>query len=102
MCCRACGSRTAPEAIRLSPRGTLFTWAEVHRSYPGVVVPFISAIIDLEDGLTLKATLREVAPDALRRGLPVVAVFDNAGGATDADGTPYVGYHFEPLAGENA
>ncbi len=102
MCCRACGCRTAPASIRLSPRGKLFTWAVVHRSYPGVAVPFISAIIDLDDGLTLKATLRGVEQDALRIGLPVIAVFDNAGGATDADGVPYVGYHFEPLSGENA
>lgn len=101
MCCRACGSRTAPAPIRLAMQGKLFTWAVVHRSFPGVAVPFVSAIVDLDEGLTLKGTLRGVAPEALRSGLPVQVVFDDAGGATDADGVPYVGFHFAPLAGEN-
>jgi len=102
LCCRACGVRTAPAAVRLAGQGKLYTWSVVHRSFPGVAVPFVSAIIDLDDGLTLKATLRDVAPDGLRSGLPVKLVFDDAGGATDADGAPYIGFHFEPLAGELA
>lgn len=102
MCCRACGSRTAPEAFRLGTRGTLFTWAVVHRSFPGVVVPFVSAIVDLDGGLALKATLRDVAPDALHAGMAVKLVFDDAGGAKDAEGTPYTGFHFVPVAGDAA
>ena len=100
LCCRACGSRVAPVAVRLSVRGKLFTWAVVHRSFPGVTVPFVSAIVDLDDGLTLKGTLRTAAPETLAVGLPVIAVFDDAGGATDAEGAAYVGFHFEPLGGE--
>ena len=102
LCCRACGSRTAPAEIRLGTTGSLFTWAVVHRSFPGVAVPFVSAIIDLDDGLTVKGTLRGIEPADLYVGLPVVAVFDDAGGATDAQGAGYIGFHFEPLAGENA
>lgn len=102
LCCRACGNRNAPVAVRLSALGKLFTWAVVHRSFPGVAVPFVSAIVDLDDGLTLKGTLLGAAPDALQAGLLVEVVFDNAGGATDADGAAYVGFHFEPRAGEAA
>jgi len=69
----------------------------VSRSYPGIAVPFVSAIVDLDDGLTLKGTLRDVAPHSLRAGMPVRLVIDNAGGATDKDGAPYVGFHFTPL-----
>lgn len=102
MCCRACGSRTPPAAVRLSTTGALFTWAVVHRSFPGVAVPFVSAIVDLDEGLTLKGTLRGVEFEKLRSGLPVAVVFDDAGGAKDADGIPYLGFHFEPLAGANS
>ena len=102
LCCRACGNRTAPVAVRLSTHGKLFTWAVVHRSFPGVAVPFVSAIVDLDDGLTLKGTLRGAAPDTLQAGLLVEAVFDDAGGAIDSDGAAYVGFHFEPRAGEPA
>ncbi len=100
MACRACASRVPPEAYRSAETGTLYTWSVVHRSYPGVAVPFVSAIVDLDGGLSFKGTLKGVAPDALKVGMPVRLVFDDAGGAVDAEGNPYVGFHF--VAGDAA
>jgi len=106
LACRACGSRTPLVAFASSTSGKLFTWSMVHRSFPGVAVPFVSAIVDLDDGLTLKGTLREAGESALKAGLPVTLVFDDAGGAKDANGAGYVGFHFVPSmqtdAGEGA
>lgn len=96
MACRACAHRAAPAPFRAGGKGRLHTWSVVHRSYPGIAVPFVSAIVDLDEGLALKGTLRGVDPDSLRNGLPVDLVFDDAGGATDKEGVPYVGFHFEP------
>jgi uncharacterized OB-fold protein len=100
MACRSCASRTPPEPYRASGRGRLYSWSVVHRSYPGIAVPFVSAIVDLDDGLTLKGTLRDVLPDALTAGMPVDLIIDNAGGVTDKDGAPYVGFHFTPAGAE--
>lgn len=94
MACRACANRTPPAPFRASEHGSLYTWSVVHRSYPGIAVPFVSAIVDLDDGLTLKGTLRDVEVADLRAGLPVRLVMDNAGGAKDKDGAAYVGFHF--------
>ncbi len=99
MACRACAVRTLPEPFRATERGALFTWSVVHRSYPGIAVPFVSAIVDLDDGLSLKGTLRGVAPADLKAGMPVRLVMDDAGGAKDKDGAAYVGFHFA-AAGE--
>lgn len=96
MACRACASRTPPEPFEVTQDGKLHTWSVVHRSYPGVAVPFVSVIVDLDDGLTLKGTLVGVEQEQLRHGLPVRLLFDDAGGARDEDGAPYVGYHFVP------
>lgn len=94
MACRACAERAVPAAYRASETGKLYSWSVVHRSYPGIAVPFVSAIVDLDDGLTLKGTLRDVAVADLNAGMPVRLEFDNAGGATDKDGAGYVGFHF--------
>lgn len=94
MACRGCGGRSPLEAFHAGPRGTVYSWGVIHRSYPGIAVPFISAIVDLDGGLTLKGTLRGIERDALRAGQKVRVEFDNAGGAADKDGTPYVGFHF--------
>ncbi|MBU6267444.1 MAG: OB-fold domain-containing protein [Sphingomonadales bacterium] len=94
MACRACGSRTPPAPFAAGDTGTLWSWSVVERSYPGVKVPFVSAIIDLDSGLTLKGTVIGADPAGLRQGRPLRLVFDDAGGARDKDGAAYVGYHF--------
>ena len=96
MACRRCASRIPPAPFRATDRGKLFSWSVVHRSYPGIAVPFVSAIVDLDDGLSLKGTLRNADAAALQCGMPVVLVLDDAGGTHDKDGVPYVGYHFVP------
>lgn len=101
MACRACADRAVPVPFRASQRGSLYTWSVVHRSYPGIAVPFVSAIVDLDDGLSLKGTLRGVAPVDLKAGMPLRLVIDDAGGAKDSEGAPYVGFHFES-AGEQS
>ena len=96
LACRACGEPVPPAPFRAGETGKLWTWSIVRRSYPGIDVPFVSAIVDLDDGLTVKGTLRDVDHDALTQGMPVRLVYDDAGGATDKDGTPYIGFHFVP------
>ncbi|MGE3690487.1 MAG: Zn-ribbon domain-containing OB-fold protein [Novosphingobium sp.] len=93
MGCRACASRTPPEPFRAEETGRLHTWSVVHRSYPGIAVPFVSAIVDLDGGPAIKGTVR-VAPEALRENMPLRLVYDDAGGARDKQGAPYVGFHF--------
>ncbi len=100
--CRRCCSRNAPEPFRAVGHGRLFTWSVIERSFPGIEVPFVSAIVDLSDGLTLKGTLRVPDPYALREGLQVALVFDDANGARDEAGESYVGYHFESAGEQEA
>ena len=94
MACRKCGGRKPLEPFVAGPAGTVYSWGVIYRSYPGIAVPFISAIVDLDGGLTLKGTLRGIDAAALRVGMPVRVEFDDAGGAVDKQGTPYVGFHF--------
>jgi len=96
LACRACGARQAPEAYRSPEMGALWTWSVVHRSYPGIEVPFVSAIVDLDGGLTLKGTVIGAEPGQLHQGLRLRLVFDDAGGARNKEGAPYVGFHFVP------
>ena len=99
LACRACAARSAPTGFRVADRGQVYSYTVVQRSYPGVAVPFVSAIVDLDGGPALKGTLRGVDPLDVVVGLPVVVRFDDAGGAVDKDGTPFVGFHFVPQEG---
>jgi uncharacterized protein len=72
--------------------------ATVYRSYPGIRVPFISAIVDLEEGGTIKGNLLEVEPHPgnLTYGMPVRVVFRGAESALGAEASGYVAHFFVP------
>ena len=96
--CSKCGARDAMEKIRLSNNGEIYAYSIVHRSFPGIDVPYISAIVDLEGGGTVKGNLIDVDPDpdAIHFGMPVEVVFDDALGRKDSDGNSYLSYFFKP------
>lgn len=62
--------------VRLSDRGTLYVYSIVHQSGPGIPVPYVSAIVDLPDGVSVRCNLVDVDPDpdTLRFGMPVEMV----------------------------
>jgi uncharacterized OB-fold protein len=96
--CSKCGTRNQLEAIHLSDRGRLHVYSIVHRSFPGIDVPYVSAVVDLEGGGTVKGNLIGVPPDPAKipLGMPVRVVFKDALGRKDKQGNSYLSYFFEP------
>jgi uncharacterized OB-fold protein len=96
--CSKCGARDQLATKRLSNRGTLYVYSIVHRSFPGVAVPYISAIVDLEGGGTIKGNLIHVEPDPkkIAFGMPVEVVYGDSLGRKDSDGNAYLSYFFQP------
>lgn len=97
MACASCCRRDAIEQVPLATTGTLYNYTIVHRSFPGVPVPFVSAIVDLDGGGTLRGTLVEIDPDPaiLPPDLPVDIVFRDTG-QTGPAGKPFLSYYFVP------
>lgn len=90
--CIRCGARGGMEEITLGKSGTLYNYTTVHRCLPGVPVPFVFAIVDLDGGGTVKGNL--VADDAdIAYDMRVRLVFETAA-QTDAKGRSYLTYHF--------
>lgn len=98
--CSKCATRDAMETIRLADTGTLYSYAIVHRSFPGVEVPFVSAVVDLDGGGTVKGNLVDIEadPEKIRFGMPVQLVYRDALGRKDKDGNSYLAYFFAPQA----
>lgn len=103
LACAKCGARDEMVVRPLSNRGTLHTFTIVHRSFPGVAVPYVSAVVDLEGGGSIKGNLINVAPDPaqITFGMPVDVVFGDALGRKDAKGNSYVSYFFQPAQGSS-
>lgn len=98
--CSKCGARDQLKPTRLSNSGKLYTYSIVFRSFPGIDVPYISAIVDLDGGGTLKGNLINVEPDPekIKFDMPVEVVFDDALGRKDKEGNSYISYFFQPAA----
>ena len=97
--CSSCSSRDTMETITLGNKGKLYSYSIVFRSFPGIDVPYISAIVDLDDGGTLKGNLIECDPDPeqIKFDMPVEVVFGDALGRKDAEGNSYISYFFKPV-----
>ncbi len=95
--CSKCGTQGRLEAFALSNHGELYVYSIVHRSFPGIEVPYVSAIVDLEGGGTVKGNLIHVEPDPehVQMGMPVEVVYQVAD-RKDADGNEYLAYFFQP------
>jgi len=95
--CGKCGARELTTK-KLANEGTLYAYSIVHRSFPGVEVPYISAIVDLDGGGSVKGNLINVDPDPkkLPYGMPVEVIYKDALGRKDKEGSSYLSYFFQP------
>jgi uncharacterized OB-fold protein len=96
--CSKCGARGKIKAEKLANTGTLYVYSIVHRSFPGLEVPYVSAIVDLDGGGTVKGNLINIDPDPekIKLGMPVEVVYKDALGRKDREGNSYVSYFFQP------
>ena len=98
--CAKCGARDQFTQYEPAYTGVVHAATVVMRGFPGVEVPFVSTVVDLDnDGPVLKGSLRGVGfePDAIQVGRKVKVVFDDALGRKDAAGNSYISHFFEPL-----
>ncbi len=94
--CAKCGAVRELEPVRLSDHGTLWVYSIVHQSAPGIPVPYVAAIVDLPEGVAVRCTLVDVAPDpaALPFGMPVRMITRPV--RTDKEGRDVVAFFFTP------
>ena len=98
--CSKCGARDQMSPVKLPNTGNLYSYCIVHRSYPGIEVPYISAVVDLDDGTAIKGNLINMEPDPekIAFDMPVEVVYKDALGRKDKEGNSYLAYFFQPQA----
>ena len=90
--CGHCGAREF--TIKALPNtGRLRAYTQVHRAAGSVPVPFISAVVELDDGAVVKANLRDAELSDIESGLRVRLTTFPAG--VDDDGTEAIAFGYE-------
>ena len=93
--CAKCANRSFGSR-RLGTTGVVRSFAIVHQAAPGVPVPYVSSVVDLDGGGDVKTNVVNVEPDpsTVTLGMKVRLTTFTAG--TDDDGTEAVAFGFEP------
>ena len=99
MACSRCLSTEPLEQIRLSDRGELHVFSIVHQSVPGVPVPYVAAIVDLPEGVSVRCNIVGVEPDPknLKFGMALQMFTEKV--HTDRDGNDVIAFKFKPANG---
>lgn len=99
MACAKCGARDTVEAVKLGNTGKLHSFSIIYRAFPGIDVPFVSAIADLDGGGTIKTNLVGIDPDPdkITLGMDVTVDFQTAP-RKDAEGNEYLTFVLKPAA----
>ena len=98
--CSKCGTAGNLQQVQLSDKGTVWVFSVIHQSFPGVKTPYVTAVVDLPEGISVKSNLIDVDPDELEKnpqkafGLPVELVVNQV--STDRQGNPVMAFQFRP------
>ncbi len=97
MACARCLSTEPMEEVRLSDRGELHVFSIVHQSAPGIPVPYIAAIVDLPEGVSVRCNIEGIDPDPknLKFGMPVEMFTEKV--HTDREGNDIIAFKFRPV-----
>lgn len=96
--CAACGDIEQLAHVRLADTGRIRTCTVITRSYPGVPVPFIAAVIAIDGGGVVRGTLHDEIPDdpvAEIGKLVRICIEDT--GQRDPSGRPFYAQTFRPM-----
>ena len=98
--CSKCGGTGPFNEIPLSDKGSLWVYSIVHQSVPGVPTPYVAAIVDLPEGVSVRANLMDVDPEQAQKepnkvfNMPVELVTNVA--AKDREGHDVVAFSYRP------
>lgn len=93
------GEFGATDYVRSTGRGTVFSFVVHHAPrVPGRELPFVVALVELDEGVRMLGQLRGVDPASVRIGDPVQVEFLDFAGDDESGGDPWTLYAWRPAA----
>ena len=94
--CAHCGKTARSARRRLGTTGVVRSFAIVHQAAPGVPVPYVSSVVDLDGGGDVKANVVNIEPEPEHVSLGMKVQLTTFVAGTDDEGTEAVVFGFEP------
>lgn len=95
--CSKCSSDGPFETIRLSGEGEVHVFTVIHQATPYVQAPYIAAIVDLPEGVSVNTNIVgiEPKPENVSFGMKVKMFTEKV--SEDKEGNSYIAYRFQPV-----
>ena len=95
--CAKCSAQGPFEEVKLSRDGEVHVWTIIHQATPYVKAPYIAAIVDLPEGVSVNTNIVgiEPKPENLQFGMKVRMFTEKV--SEDKEGNSYVAYRFQPI-----
>jgi hypothetical protein len=84
------------DEIKLSDKGELHVFSIVHQSVPGVPTPYVAAIVDLPEGVSVNCTVIDVEPDPKKIPFDMPLEMVTRKVREDKQGNDVVAFFFRP------
>lgn len=94
--CSNCSYSGSFEEVQLSKKGKLYVFSVVYQSLPQIKTPYVTCVVDLPEGVSVRGALREVEPDpaAIEFDMEVEMFFEAAG--VNNEGSQVISFYFRP------
>ncbi|HTW86948.1 MAG TPA: OB-fold domain-containing protein [Candidatus Binataceae bacterium] len=98
--CSKCGVTGPFPIIDLSNQGKVYVFSVIYQSFPGIKTPYVTAIVDLPEGVSVRTSLEDVDPEKAQKephkifNMPVELVTHPA--AKDREGHDVIAFSFRP------
>ncbi|MEX2081861.1 MAG: Zn-ribbon domain-containing OB-fold protein, partial [Dehalococcoidia bacterium] len=95
--CGKCSTEGPFDEVKLSKDGEVHVWSIIHQSRPGIPTPYIAAVVDLPEGVSVLSNIEgvEPAPENMKFGMKVAMYTETV--SEDREGNSYVAYKFKPV-----
>jgi len=100
LACSKCFAHGPFPEVKLSDHGKVYVFSVVHQSFPGIKTPYVTAIVDLPEGVSVRSTLVDISPEELQKNpktafdLPVELTTSVV--AKDREGHDVIGFAYKP------
>ncbi len=93
--CGNCGAQGFKNA-RVRNQGVVTAFTIVHRAAPGIPAPYVSAIIQTEDGTSVRSNVVNCTPDPDHVTLGMKVKLTTYSIGTDDEGTEAIAFGYQP------
>ncbi len=98
--CSKCGASGSLKPVPLSNKGKVYVFSVVHQSFPGIKTPYVTAIVDLPEGVSVRSNLIGVSHEDLqkdpKKGFDMPVELTTTVVAKDREGHDVVAFQYKP------